>query len=442
MTIYNNNKPENYSDYIIRLYNNDRTIKNKILSVKNITFQVTDNCSLRCKYCYQHNKGNKRMSFETAKKFINLILNGDKGFKEYLNSDNTIALILDFIGGEPLLEPELINNIVSYFRQEAIKIKHPWATNFKISISSNGVSYFEPEVQKLLNKYKDIISLNITIDGNKELHDSCRVFPDGVTGSYDYAIAAAKDWTSKGNYLGSKLTIAPENLKYLYSAIVHMISLGYNSIFANTIFEKGWNKEHATEFYYQLKNISDYMIDNDLYKDIYCSLFESSFFHSLPESDDRNWCGGTGSMLACDPDGRLFPCIRYMESSLNGKQEPLFIGDIENGIAQDDKCKNCVKMLNSITRKSQSTDECFNCPIAFGCAWCSAYNYEEFGTPNKRATYICDMHKARSLANSYYWNKIYKRNNQKERFKIYCPKDWAIKIIPEDEFNMLKELEK
>ena len=94
-------------------------------------------------------------------------------------------------------------------------------------------------------------------------------------------------------------------------------------------------------------------------------------------------------------------------------------------------------MLSNITRRSQSTDECFYCPVGSGCSWCSAYNYEEFGTPNKRATYICIMHKATSLANAYYYNKLYKTYNLSYRKPIYLPKDEAINIIGENEYNEL-----
>jgi hypothetical protein len=61
--------------------------------------------------------------------------------------------------------------------------------------------------------------------------------------------------------------------------------------------------------------------------------------------------------------------------------------------------------------------------VAKGCGWCSAYNYEEFGTINKRTTYICIMHKARVLANNYYWNKLYKKLNIK-KYKLNYLKDF------------------
>jgi uncharacterized protein len=97
-------------------------------------------------------------------------------------------------------------------------------------------------------------------------------------------------------------------------------------------------------------------------------------------------------------------------------------------------------MLCNITRRSQSTDECYYCPIGAGCAWCSGYNYEEFGTPNKRATYICIMHKAESLANVYYWNKLYKKLNINKTFNMNIPREWALEIINIDEYNYLLNL--
>lgn len=73
---------------------------------------------------------------------------------------------------------------MDYFVKRMIETDHPWQYNWRISISSNGVLYFNPEVQKFINKWMNHLSFNISIDGNKKLHDSCRVFPDG-SGSYD-----------------------------------------------------------------------------------------------------------------------------------------------------------------------------------------------------------------------------------------------------------------
>lgn len=434
---------EQFQDMIARIFPSDVAFdeNNKRILSRTVTFQVTDNCNLACSYCYQINKGKRKLKFEDAKKLIDMLLDEDPKLNNYIDVEHSPALIIEFIGGEPFLEIELIDQIVDYFKIQTTLRHHPWATRFCISICSNGVLYFDPRVQKFLEKNKYNMSFSVTIDGDKELHDSCRLFPNGNP-SYDIAMAAADDWMAKGNYMGSKITIAPGNISRLYKAIVHMVERGYTEINANVVYEKGWELEHTKIYYEQLKKIADYWEENNLYDTIFLSLFEEKFFRPKNETDITNWCGGTGCMLSIDPDGRLYPCIRYMESSLGDDAEPFYIGDVNEGIGQTDKLKERIKCLDCITRRSQSTDECFNCPIADGCSWCSAYNYQEFGTPDKRATYICDMHKTRSLANVYFWNKYYKLNNQNKVFKLWCPDDWALKIIDEDELNMLKELSK
>lgn len=437
-------KFEQWQDMIARLYpefrgSDDVSGRANNLS-RTVTFQVTDACSLACTYCYQINKGTRRMRFETAKKLIDMLLSGDERLGGYVDVSTSPGIIIEFIGGEPFLEVKLIEQICDYFTNRAIELCHPWATMHMFSICSNGVAYFDDDVQHFLNKYGSRLSFSVTIDGNKELHDSCRVFPDGKTGSYDLAVAAAKDWMDRGGYMGSKITIAPGNLPYLYDAIIHMVELGYDEINANVVYEKGWAQAHAKEFYQQLKKIADYWIENDLVETHYLALFNKDFFKPKKVDDLQNWCGGTGVMLSMDPDGYLYPCIRYMESSLGTDREPLRIGHVDEGIGQTECTHNCIECLNKIDRRTQSTDECFYCPIAEGCSWCSAYNYQENGTPDSRCTYICDMHKARALANVYLWNTWFRKTGSDEWFEMHCPKDWALNIIDEEEYHMLAGL--
>lgn len=363
-------KPLEFTDFIAKLYPELINIDSdkKTLS-KVVTFQVTDACNLACTYCYQINKGTRVMSFEVAKKFIDLLLSGEKGFSDYIGVNNTPGLILDFIGGEPLLEVELIDKIIDYFRAKALELDHPWAEKYKCSISSNGVLYFDPKVQKFLNKHKEHLSFSISIDGNKELHDSCRVFPDGRP-SYDIAIAGAMDWIDRGNYMGSKITVAPANVSHIYEASKHMIELGYYDININCVFEDGWTIDHAKILYQQLKKFADYLLSLDDTTEYYYAFFKEDSYKPIPESENNNWCGGDGSMLAVDPDGVLYPCIRYMESSLGENQTPIIIGNVDNGIAATQEIKDCIHCMQCITRRSQSTDECFYCKIGQGCSWC------------------------------------------------------------------------
>ena len=208
------------------------------------------------------------------------------------------------------------------------------------------------------------------------------------------------------------------------------------------VYEKGWNLEHARLFYRELKRIADYWMENDLVETHYLALFNKDFFKPKKEDDLQNWCGGNGLMLSMDPDGYLYPCIRYMESSLGTDREPLRIGHVDEGIGQTRCTRNCIDCLNKIDRRTQSNDECFYCPIAEGCSWCSAYNYQENGTPDSRCTYICDMHKARALANVYLWNSWYRKEGRKERFAMHCPREWALDIVDEGEYEFLVGLTK
>ena len=438
---------EQFQDQIARLYPDKiREAQEKsgddkeIILSKPITFCVTNACQLRCTYCYEQHKGNDYMSFETAKKFIDMILSGEKGASLYISPDNSPAVVLEFIGGEPFLAIDLIDQIVDYWRDTTTELMHPWADKFLISICSNGVDYFNPKVQRFLEKNKNQLSFSVTIDGNKELHNACRVYAGTTRGCYDEAVKAANDWISRGNYMGSKMTYAPENINYMHKAMMHMIDLGYKEINSNCAYEPEWSIEDAKIFYEQGKKIAQDILDRnlDLERDYYIAIFDETFFKPKDEDDLQNWCGGNGVMIACDWDGEIYPCIRYMEMSLGNDQPKLPIGNVEDGIMQCHKHLNCVECLKNIDRRTQSTDECFYCPIAEGCSWCTAWNYQLFGTPDKRCTNICIMHKSRALFNAWFWPRYYEKNNIDKIYNFYMPDEWSLEIVNEDELNEIK----
>ena len=440
----NKRQIEPYQDIIARLYPRSYEGNNHFNKVQTLdtTFQVTDACNLRCSYCYQINKGSHVMPLDVAKKFIDLLLENNETTKQYIDTSESDAIVLDFIGGEPFLEVDLIDQIIDYFYKKVILLNHHWQYNWRISISSNGTIYFTPKVQAFLKKWMPRLSFNISIDGNKELHDSCRVFPDG-SGSYDKAIAAVRHYVDVlGGVMGSKMTLAPANIQYTFEAVKGLIDQGYKEINLNCVFEEGWTIEHATILYYQLKQLTDYLFENNLEDEIFISMFDERLFHPKDKDDIQNWCGGNGSMIAVDWKGDIYPCVRYMESSLGPDIPPIIIGNVDTGILTDAKCKTCIMELKKVNRISQSTEECINCPIAEGCAWCQAYNYQSSGGNfNHRATFICVMHKARALANAYYWNLYYQKENIDIRFKIWLPDEECLKIIPEEELTLLKALQ-
>lgn len=426
---------EQYNDFITRLYKYENL---DIHKTRTITFQVTDDCCFNCSYCYQGHKGHRLMTKEIAKKGVDLLFTlYDKNDPDAYINHNTVGLILEFIGGEPFMNIEIIDYICTYFMNECFKRNHPWLYTFRISITSNGALYFNPKVQDFIKKFNNFLGFSVTIDGPKEIHDACRKDLKGQ-GTFEQAYAALKHF--KNNYntdIGTKVTIAPENLYNLNTIIQFFINENIKVIHANPIFEHQWTLLEGKQYYYELKQMANYLLENNI--DAYISLFKENDFHLMPETDNQNWCGGTGLMLAFDPDGIAYPCLRYMPSSLGNEVKPLIIGDVD-GIYQTNESLKLKQDLKKITRQSQSTQECLDCPISSGCGWCSAWNYQLYGTPNKRCTYICSMHKARSLANVYYWNKYYKKNNIDKHFKMHLPKDEALKFISEDEYNILLQL--
>ncbi|MCT4597462.1 MAG: radical SAM peptide maturase, CXXX-repeat target family [Vallitalea sp.] len=405
------------------------------LCVKNVTIVLTEECNLRCTYCYQHGKNKVFLTKEKAKDIVEFLLNPSK-HNGYIDLEKHKCVILDFIGGEPMLNIEVMDYFMDYFKMRAIELEHPWAYNYMISMSSNGTLYLTDEFQNFMKKNDGRVDVGITIDGNKKLHDSCRIYKDG-TGSYDDVLKSVKVWIKDRQDPTTKVTLAPQNLDYLVDSVTHLWDLGVFSVPANVVFEDVWCKSDATKFYYKLKELADITIDRELFKHKHTTLFKEQYGMPMSPEENGNYCGGTGDMLAIGHDGRTYPCLRYMKYSLSNKdRKEMCIGNIYDGIETEQENKQLAE-LQCITRRSQSTDECFNCPIATGCAWCSAYNYDVFGTANKRATFHCDMHKAQVMANVYYWNKLYKKLNIDKKFEMHIPEEWALEIIDEKEYNML-----
>jgi uncharacterized protein len=405
------------------------------IRTKNITFVVTEKCNLNCTYCYQTNKTGRRMTKEVAKQSVDFLFDKQK-INGYYDFDDSVAVILEFIGGEPLLEIDLIDYIVEYFKFKAFEVGSPWATNYMISTSSNGVLCETKKVQNFIKRNLGRVSIGITIDGNKELHDKCRVFYDG-NGSYDIVESSVKAWLKINSNAQTKITLAPENVMFLNDAIKNVWNLGLKGVFTNCVFEEGWKTGDATILYHQMIELADYLLEDNNYENYFCSLFDESI--GKKNNEDKNWCGGNGEMLAIAPDGKCFPCIRFMGYSLNGREEQP-IGDIYKGL--DKKEDNAwLNELSQITMSSQCTQEdnikCLTCPIASGCALCTGYNYDKFGTPNHKATFICEMHQARVMANVHFFNTLYKKLGLLDKFELNISKEWALKIITEKEYNNL-----
>ncbi len=368
---------------------------------KNITFIVTEDCQLSCKYCYLVGKNNKeKMSWNIAKLAIDYILQQEKSFTEE-------SVIWDFIGGEPLLEVELIDKICDYIKRELFRLNHHWFNSYRFSLTTNGINYSTPKVQKFLEKNREHLSISITIDGTKQKHDLNRVWKtrEGEKGSYEDVVRNIPLWQSQFPFTGTKVTVSSADIPYIKESVLHLYSLGIHEVNINVVFEDVWKEGDDIIFEEQLLELADEIIDKEFYKDFACSFFSEYIGKPLNEEDDnRNWCG-SGRMLAIDGKGNFYPCNRFTKFSLRSKA-PRIIGNVWTGINS-----NLLRPFLSLDRISQSPLECINCDVASGCAWCQGENYDSASTATiyQRSVAICKMHKARVRANNYYWNKLFRK---------------------------------
>ena len=375
-------------------------------AAKNITFIVTKDCQLACKYCYLVGKNiNERMSFDVAKKAIDYILKDRDNF-------NQPSVIWDFIGGEPFLEIDLIDRICDYIKAETYRLGHPWFNSYRFSFSTNGINYDSNKVQNFIEKNASHVSIGITIDGTKKKHDLNRIWKGDreEKGSYDDVVKNIPLWIRQFPNSSTKVTISSADIPYIKESVLHLFSLGIKSVNINVVFENVWNTGDDILFEEQLLELADEIIDNRLYEDCYCSFFRSDLGKPIDASDNNNWCGA-GKMLSVDAAGNFYPCTRFAGYSLRDKR-PIIIGNVNDGIDQ-----NKLRPFLTLDRTTQSPQECIDCEVASGCAWCQGENYDAADTDTiyQRSTAICKMHKARVRANNYYWNKLFRKLEAEER---------------------------
>lgn len=388
---------------------------------KSITFIVTKDCQLACKYCYLVGKNTKeRMTWEVAKNAIDYILDREKDFRER-------SVVWDFIGGEPFLEIELIDKICDYLKIEMYRRNHHWFDSYRFSFSTNGINYHTDKVQRFIEKNRNHLSIGITIDGTKRKHDLNRIWktremeqgiipnPEEEKGSYDDVVKNIPLWLEQFPGAATKVTISSADIPYIKESVLHLYSLGIKEVNINCVFEDVWHEGDDLLFEEQLTDLADEIIDKNLFCDHNCSFYQEFIGKPMDrERDNQNWCGA-GKMLAIDAAGNFYPCTRFAAYSLRNKPAWI-IGNVKDGIDQ-----NKLRPFLTLDRTTQSKPECINCEVASGCAWCQGENYDAADTHTvyQRSTAICKMHKARVRANNYYWNKLFRKLELEGRREEY-----------------------
>lgn len=423
----------------------------KVQKRLDVTIQVTGDCNLACTYCYQHSKNHNSVNIEYAKKFIDAIITNDQTFwNNYVDfSDPDVFVCLQFIGGEPFVNYKAIIELCDYYHDRCIELNNNHRWNYTtFGVCTNGTIY-NKDIEDLLKRYRGKFSISVSIDGCKELHDSCRRYKFTGEPTYNTVVKNLKKFRKllcEKFTVQTKLTVSPDNIKYLYKGTINLFkNLCFEKVPANCVFEDVWCLQDAKELYKQLKRIADWFLSQNMeftalnHETASYSKYQYGFFNQYQfckETDfDKCYCGGNGCMLFMQYDGKIYNCNRYSEISIGNPDRDLYIGTVDKGIYRLD----VVNTLKSVTRETMYNNECKNCPIAKGCADCVAYCYEVLGD-FKKLTTLCDMHKARSLANVYFWNKYFIKYNIPQVFLLHLPVQEALKYVSKKELNLLLNL--
>ena len=350
-----------------------------------ISFAVTEDCSLACKYCYitGQNRGNA-MSLELAKAAVDFILSSSR---DVMPED---SVIWDFIGREPFSEIEFVDRITDYISLQMYELSHRWFGNHRFRFSSDGTLYDSPPVQRYLLKNSHCINVGLSAVGD-QMDDQKRNVPL---------------WSKQFPNGSATVTFPADDLRYLKDSIVNLWDLGVKDVNLYVVFTGAGKPDNDFLLETQLMELADYIIDNDLNETRSCSFFSDLIGHPLTEERLRqNWCN-TGKMLAIDYLGALYPCMRFMGCSPN-KRNSYVIGSIYEGLDQ-----NKLRAAQTMNTHGQSSQSCLDCQVASGCAWYQRFDDDgAIFDPNfERAIYLCQMHKARVRANDYYWAKLRTKN--------------------------------
>lgn len=341
---------------------------------------LTERCQLRCKYCYE-STSDKSMSLDTAKRIIDYIIGNSK-------IDNSIPKIT-FFGGEPLLVyEELMKPCIEYIRNEL-------KSRCLIGFTTNGLLLDE-------EKLKYLKSMNVTfmlsIDGCKEAHDRCRVYPD-EHGSFEDLSKNIPTILRYYPQTMARITLTPENLPHLYESVIYLRDVGFSDlhIIPNLFIGSGksWRPEDFELARDQLSMIKDYIISTfeedevpivfrtlaDMFPRIVLAHHSQQTGHHRVAKccqPDRR-CGiGVLKNVVFDIEGNIFSCQHG--SDISDTTNPLYLGDINTGVLEDRRL-NLLDM-NSRPISSESIN-CTNCPIYDVCTGgCVPNNYVVTGDFN------------------------------------------------------------
>ena len=353
-------------------------VKKRKTVVKALCLHIAHDCNLACRYCFaeegEYHGRRAMMSFEVGKKALDFLI---------ANSGSRRNLEVDFFGGEPLMNWQVVKDLVAYGRQqEKLHDKH-----FRFTVTTNGV-LLNDEIQEFINQEMDNVVLSL--DGRREVNDHMRPFRNGK-GSYDLIVPKFQKLADSRNqekyYIRG--TFTRENLDFSED-ILHFADLGFTQMSIEPVVGDASDpyairEEDLPKIMEEYDKLARVMIQREKEGKGF------QFFHFMVDLDGGpcvakrlSGCGSGTEYLAVTPWGDLYPCHQFVG------QEEFLMGNVEDGIIKPeiaDDFRSC---------NVYSKEKCRGCFAKFYCSGgCMANAYHFHGTIHDTYDIGCKMQRKR-----------------------------------------------
>ncbi|MCM1327102.1 MAG: thioether cross-link-forming SCIFF peptide maturase [Lachnoclostridium sp.] len=363
--------PDIYENYIF-------DFKNRQTVVKALCLHIAHDCNLACEYCFagkgEYHGERAFMSFEVGKKALDFLV---------ANSGSRVNLEVDFFGGEPLMNFQVVKRLVEYGRS----LEAPHNKKFRFTLTTNGV-LLNDEILEFANK--EMANIVLSIDGRKEVHDKMRPFRGGQ-GSYDLIVPKFKkvaESREQTNYY-VRGTFTHYNTDFSQD-VLHLADLGFQQISVEPVVAPSSEPYAITEEDIpKLKEEYDRLAVEMLKRNKEGKGFH--FFHFMIDlqggpcvAKRLSGCGSGTEYLAVTPWGDLYPCHQFVGN------EAFLMGNVEEGILRED-IRDEFKCCNVYAK-----EKCKKCFAKFYCSGgCAANSYNFHGNINDAYDIGCELQRKR-----------------------------------------------
>ena len=316
---------DEYKDYIF-------DFKNRQTVVKALCLHIAHDCNLACRYCFaeegEYHGRRALMSFEVGKAALDFLI---------AHSGSRRNLEVDFFGGEPTMNLEVVKQLVAYGRQQE-KLHNK---NFRFTLTTNGVLLNE-EIMEFANK--EMANVVLSIDGRKETNDHMRPFRNGA-GSYDLIVPKFQKFAESRNQTNYYVrgTFTHHNLDFSKD-VLHLADLGFQQISVEPVVA-----QETDDYAIRQEDLPQLFEQYDrLAKEIVRREKEGrgfNFFHFMIDLEGGpcvakrlSGCGSGTEYLAVTPWGDLYPCHQFVGN------EKFLMGNVTDGVKNTeirDMFKSC-----------------------------------------------------------------------------------------------------